>query len=70
MSVQSKCFKYFLIEPSYIADVVYDPDVIPHFVKILKEVLCRKPGMVAYVASTVRNPDTFVSFRNELGMYY
>lgn len=48
------------------ADVVYDPDVIPHFVKILKDVLCRKPGMVAYVASTVRNPDTFACFRNEL----
>ncbi|KAK8388817.1 hypothetical protein O3P69_020648 [Scylla paramamosain] len=48
------------------ADVVYDPDVIVHFIKVLKDVLCKKPGVAAYVASTVRNPDTYVFFRNEL----
>ncbi|XP_045135426.1 putative protein N-methyltransferase FAM86B1 isoform X5 [Portunus trituberculatus] len=48
------------------ADVVYDPDVIIHFLKVLKDVLCKKPGVAAYVASTMRNPDTYTFFKNEL----
>ncbi|KAL6476166.1 hypothetical protein MHYP_G00146650 [Metynnis hypsauchen] len=52
------------------ADVVYDPDVIGCLVKLLVKLLnCKteeKPPDV-YVASTIRNPRTYDSFKDELG---
>nr|XP_053639501.1 protein-lysine N-methyltransferase EEF2KMT-like isoform X1 [Cherax quadricarinatus] len=48
------------------ADVVYDCDVIIHLVKVLNYALRRKPGVVAYVACTIRNPDTYAFFKHTL----
>lgn len=48
------------------ADVVYDTEIIPPLVNILKEALSMKIGATAYVASTVRNPETLSFFRSAL----
>ena len=47
--------------------MVYDTEIIPSLVKILKEGLSRKDGTVAYVASTIRNEETIDFFRKTLG---
>ncbi|XP_066498354.1 protein-lysine N-methyltransferase EEF2KMT isoform X2 [Hoplias malabaricus] len=51
------------------ADVVYDPEMLGALVRLLAKLLAFKteerPPEV-YVASTVRNPDTYDCFRNEL----
>ncbi|XP_068248317.1 protein-lysine N-methyltransferase EEF2KMT-like [Palaemon carinicauda] len=49
------------------ADVVYDPEIISPLVMIIKEALGKIDGSTAYVASTIRNQDTFNCFRNTLG---
>uniref|UniRef100_A0A4W4GXX2 FAM86 N-terminal domain-containing protein n=1 Tax=Electrophorus electricus TaxID=8005 RepID=A0A4W4GXX2_ELEEL len=51
------------------ADVVYDPDIIGCLVRLLAELLkCkgqqRHPEV--YIASTIRNPETYNCFKNEL----
>lgn len=48
------------------ADVVYDTEIISPLVLILKEALGKSDGATAYVASTIRNRDTFNCFRNTL----
>ncbi|XP_064118503.1 uncharacterized protein LOC135223706 isoform X4 [Macrobrachium nipponense] len=48
------------------ADVVYDTEIIFPLVLILKEALGKSDGATAYVASTIRNQDTFNCFRNAL----
>uniref|UniRef100_A0A4W4H290 FAM86 N-terminal domain-containing protein n=1 Tax=Electrophorus electricus TaxID=8005 RepID=A0A4W4H290_ELEEL len=54
------------------ADVVYDPDIIGCLVRLLAELLkCkgqqRHPEV--YIASTIRNPETYNCFKNELGEF-
>ncbi|XP_048860502.1 protein-lysine N-methyltransferase EEF2KMT [Brienomyrus brachyistius] len=51
------------------ADVVYDPHIISSLVKLLLRLLrCRvRVPPDIYIASTVRNPDTYDRFKNQLG---
>ncbi|CAN0897101.1 Protein-lysine N-methyltransferase EEF2KMT [Linum grandiflorum] len=42
------------------ADVIYDPSCIPHLVRVLANLL--KNGAVGYIASVIRNVDTFNCF--------
>ncbi|XP_045593341.2 LOW QUALITY PROTEIN: protein-lysine N-methyltransferase EEF2KMT [Procambarus clarkii] len=48
------------------ADVVYDSDIIRDLVNILKDTLSKNPASAAYVASTIRNPDTYAFFKDTL----
>lgn len=51
------------------ADVVFDPEVIGGLVQLLSKVL-RRPAAVppeVLICSTVRNPDTYSSFKQQLG---
>ncbi|XP_071516172.1 protein-lysine N-methyltransferase EEF2KMT-like isoform X2 [Panulirus ornatus] len=54
------------IEVILAADVVYDTDVIVHLVKILKDILSKRPRVVAYIASALRNPATYTFFKDAL----
>lgn len=52
------------------ADVVYHPDVVGSLVKLLSKVLrCSPAGVIpeVIVCSTVRNPETYDSFKRQLG---
>ena len=64
-----------------LADVVYDTSIIPSLVNVLQRLLhvqaasdeevdtaIRSPP-VAYVASTIRNEETYKSFLHALGMF-
>lgn len=46
------------------ADLVYDPEVVPALVETLTALL--KKGGTAYIASTIRNPETRALFLSEL----
>ncbi|XP_043091238.1 protein-lysine N-methyltransferase EEF2KMT [Puntigrus tetrazona] len=51
------------------ADVVYDPDVIACLVSLLSRILngrAQEKHPVVYIASTVRNPQTYDCFKKEL----
>ncbi|XP_042207322.1 protein-lysine N-methyltransferase EEF2KMT-like [Homarus americanus] len=48
------------------ADVVYDTEVIRQLVKTLMGTLSKQPGIAVYIASTVRNPDTYSYFKELL----
>uniref|UniRef100_A0A8C7JRK6 Eukaryotic elongation factor 2 lysine methyltransferase n=1 Tax=Oncorhynchus kisutch TaxID=8019 RepID=A0A8C7JRK6_ONCKI len=51
------------------ADVVYDPDIIGCLVKLLSKILrCSANGSPpdVYISSTIRNPDTYNSFKHQL----
>ncbi|NP_001134937.1 protein-lysine N-methyltransferase EEF2KMT [Salmo salar] len=51
------------------ADVVYDPDIIGCLVKVLSKILrCSANGSPpdVYISSTIRNPDTYNSFKHQL----
>eukprot|EP01127_Copromyxa_protea_P024511 TRINITY_DN9701_c0_g1_i2.p1 TRINITY_DN9701_c0_g1~~TRINITY_DN9701_c0_g1_i2.p1 ORF type:complete len:175 (+),score=35.98 TRINITY_DN9701_c0_g1_i2:101-625(+) len=50
----------------FVADCVYDPELIDALTKVLKHFLARK-NTCAYVASTHRNPTTFQYFLDTLG---
>lgn len=48
------------------ADVVYDPDVVGHLVKLLSNILrCSSP--VVIVCSAIRNQETYSGFKEQLG---
>ncbi|XP_069762400.1 protein-lysine N-methyltransferase EEF2KMT isoform X1 [Narcine bancroftii] len=53
-------------------DIIYDPEVIPNLVSVLQKLLVATPGRktkassVVYLASTVRNPETYHQFKMEL----
>jgi len=51
------------------ADVVYDKELIIYLVKLINFIICNQTETIAYIASTVRNPDTFQYFINELDKY-
>lgn len=58
-----------LFEP----DVVYDPDIIACLVKLLSRLLnCKvqENHPDVYIASTVRNPQTYDCFKEELGRFH
>ena len=65
--------KHFKIHIVFIADVVYDPSIIPALVNILHVLLIRKlPNgrqPVAYIASTIRNSETRDLFFEALGTH-
>nr|XP_046189902.1 protein-lysine N-methyltransferase EEF2KMT-like [Oncorhynchus gorbuscha]XP_046195690.1 protein-lysine N-methyltransferase EEF2KMT-like [Oncorhynchus gorbuscha] len=51
------------------ADVVYDPDIIGCLVQLLSKILrCSANGSPpdVYISSTIRNPDTYNSFKHQL----
>ncbi|XP_028840875.1 protein-lysine N-methyltransferase EEF2KMT isoform X3 [Denticeps clupeoides] len=51
------------------ADVVYDPSIINCLVSLLSQILkCAGPGSPpeVYIASTIRNPETYNSFKTQL----
>ncbi|KAM9392282.1 protein-lysine N-methyltransferase EEF2KMT isoform 2-T2 [Pholidichthys leucotaenia] len=48
------------------ADVVYDPDVVRSLVKLLSTIL-RCSTTEVLICSTVRNPETYSSFKQQLG---
>lgn len=53
-----------------VADVVYDPEIIEILVKLLSRILkCwsaeRLPEIL--ICSTIRNPETYSSFKQQLG---
>ncbi|XP_031669833.1 protein-lysine N-methyltransferase EEF2KMT-like isoform X2 [Oncorhynchus kisutch] len=51
------------------ADIVYDPDIIGCLVKLLSKILrCSANGSPpdVYITSTIRNPDTYNSFKHQL----
>eukprot|EP01113_Clastostelium_recurvatum_P023251 TRINITY_DN27786_c0_g1_i1.p1 TRINITY_DN27786_c0_g1~~TRINITY_DN27786_c0_g1_i1.p1 ORF type:complete len:366 (+),score=47.19 TRINITY_DN27786_c0_g1_i1:2-1099(+) len=63
------------------ADVAYDTRAIPHLMRALTALLSpethqseeHQPSRVAYIATTVRNPDTFQVFNDQLteaGLHY
>lgn len=55
--------------PIYIpcaADVVYDPDIAADLVALLSKILRRSSPQV-FVCSTIRNPETYGSFKKQLG---
>ncbi len=54
-------------------DVVYDPDVIACLVRLLSMLLnCKvqEKHPEVYIASTVRNPQTYDCFKKELGRFH
>lgn len=62
-----KTFHFFLV---IMTDVVYDPDIIGCLVSLLDKLLnCNlQPSRPeVYISSTVRNPETYSYFKNELG---
>lgn len=62
-SINIECFPFC-------ADVIYDPEIILVLIGMLQKLSTsradRKPPEV-YVASTIRNPDTYHLFQAELG---
>ncbi|KAM9779799.1 protein-lysine N-methyltransferase EEF2KMT [Neosynchiropus ocellatus] len=49
------------------ADVVYDPDVVEHLVRLLSMILrCSSVPPQVFICSTVRNPDTYGRFTRQL----
>ena len=52
-----------------VSDVVYDPDLLPGLVRLLSMVLrCSSPGgPQVFICSPIRNPDTYNSFKRQLG---
>lgn len=69
MSEKSSVALLCLFEP----DVVYDPDIIACLVKLLSRLLnCKvqENHPDVYIASTVRNPQTYDCFKEELGRFH
>lgn len=57
------------VEVVIAADVVYDPEVIVSLIRVLKKLLnCRtnEKAPDVYVASTIRNPETYTLFQTKL----
>ncbi|KAI2666334.1 Protein-lysine N-methyltransferase EEF2KMT [Labeo rohita] len=55
------------------ADVVYDPDIIACLVRLLSRLLnykVQEKHPDVYIASTVRNPQTYDCFKKELGRFH
>ncbi|GLD72419.1 protein-lysine N-methyltransferase EEF2KMT isoform X1 [Lates japonicus] len=48
------------------ADVVYDPDVVGHLVKLLSQILKRSSSPEVFICSTIRNPETYSGFKQQL----
>ncbi|XP_050929662.1 protein-lysine N-methyltransferase EEF2KMT isoform X2 [Lates calcarifer] len=48
------------------ADVVYDPDVVGHLVKLLSQILKCSSSPEVFICSTIRNPETYSSFKQQL----
>jgi len=69
MSERSSITLLCLFEP----DVVYDPETIACLVKLLSRLLnCKvqENHPDVYIASTVRNPQTYDCFKEELGRFF
>ncbi|XP_071321856.1 protein-lysine N-methyltransferase EEF2KMT isoform X2 [Trachinotus anak] len=49
------------------ADVVYDPDIVGSLVKLLSKVLRCSPSPEVLICSTIRNPETYGGFKQQLG---
>uniref|UniRef100_A0A665T1H7 Protein-lysine N-methyltransferase EEF2KMT-like n=1 Tax=Echeneis naucrates TaxID=173247 RepID=A0A665T1H7_ECHNA len=49
------------------ADVVYDPDVMGGLVKLLSKVLSSSSPPDVLICSTIRNPETYSAFKQQLG---
>lgn len=52
------------------ADIIYDPALIEPLCKVLKTFFDRNTALVIYVASVIRNPDTFDLFLKTLGKLF
>lgn len=48
------------------ADVVYDPDVAVSLVELLSKIL-RCSSAEVFICSTIRNPETYRGFKQQLG---
>ncbi|EFA86241.1 hypothetical protein PPL_00803 [Heterostelium album PN500] len=48
------------------ADIVYDPSLCKYLVAVLHRLCMKNPSTVAYIASTIRNQQTFSTFQQEL----
>uniref|UniRef100_A0A8C4S8Y3 Eukaryotic elongation factor 2 lysine methyltransferase n=1 Tax=Erpetoichthys calabaricus TaxID=27687 RepID=A0A8C4S8Y3_ERPCA len=62
-------FKDLCVDVVIASDVVYDPEIVPCLVKLLSQFLiCAEKDKVPnmYIASTIRNHETYASFRREL----
>lgn len=53
-----------IIPSLFFSDLVFDPTMVPALVGAISKLLTR--GGVAYIASTIRNPDTHRGFLLEL----
>ncbi|PWW75645.1 hypothetical protein C7212DRAFT_204697 [Tuber magnatum] len=51
------------------ADVTYDSSAIPHLVAELVRLLTKNPSAKVIIAATIRNEDTFSSFRDSCGTF-
>lgn len=51
-------------------DVVYDPEIVTCLVRLLAKLFkIRKHPPDVFISSTIRNPDTYTCFQNELGEF-
>eukprot|EP01133_Synstelium_polycarpum_P012629 gene12629-14826_t len=48
------------------ADIVYEPSLCRYLVAVLHKLCTWNPKTTAYIASTIRNKDTFATFQQEL----
>ncbi|MBN3303962.1 EF2KT methyltransferase, partial [Amia calva] len=68
-AVTSERLQEFEADTVIASDVVYDPDIVCCLVRLLSKILqCPPQGRCpdVYVASTVRNPETYGLFKSEL----
>lgn len=66
LSINIVCFFFF----SFFVDVVYDPEIILALIGMLQKLSTCRAGRKApevFIASTIRNPDTYQLFQAELG---
>lgn len=49
------------------ADIVYDPIIIQPLCDVLKTFFVRNKQLEVYIASVIRNEETFAAFMNSLG---
>jgi len=45
---------------------LYSPDLVTAFVNVVRELLLASPNAVAFVATTIRKPETFALFEREV----
>lgn len=51
-------------------DVVYDPEIVSCLVRLLEKLIkIPKKAPEVYISSTIRNPGTYTSFKEELGEF-